>query len=225
MDRYFSVVPIKHDHVINDPNQVHHINHVARKKPGDNIIVCEDDGLCFYMTIISTDQTAITLTKKQALPKLNRGIHLTLAQAVIQDDHFQLVCQKATELGVAMILPIAMEKSLPNLDKPVNLNAKETRCYTDKVMALDDLDLTPYDAIIIAYEKADSQSLKSTLKSLPHRGKLCIIVGPEGGFTESELTRFLNKASFVSLGRKIFRSETAALYIIAAIRYELEMSD
>ncbi len=241
MQRYFVEKTIDDTLIIDDANQVHHISRVMRMKPSDNVVVCDTHGHCFYMTIKAIDKTAVTLKKKQALPRLDKKLHITLAQALIKKDHFELVLQKATELGADMIIPIDMDRSIVKL-KGDQIIKKQSRwqtitqeaseqsqranlCHIDPMMRLDCLDFSRYDYVFYAYEKEDTLSLKTALKPVSPDSKIMMIIGPEGGFSDDEVAFLEGKAQSVTLGPRILRSETAALYTLVALSYALEMSD
>jgi 16S rRNA (uracil1498-N3)-methyltransferase len=241
MQRYFVSKSIKDTLTIEDSNQFHHITRVMRMKPSDNVVVCDQDGHCFYMVITAIDNHSVTLKKQQALPRLNKKLHITLAQALIKKDHFELVLQKATELGADTIIPVDMDRSIVKL-KDDQIIKKHTRwqsitqeaseqsqrekvCQIDDVMTLDCLDFSMYDHVFYAYEKEDTRSLKVALTEVASNSKIMMIIGPEGGFSEKEVAFLEGKATAVTLGPRILRSETAALYTLVALSFALEMSD
>ncbi len=227
MQRYFVKTPIEDTLTLTDLNQVHHIQHVMRLNIGDKTVVCDQLGQCYYMRIESITQTGVVFSRLQALPKLDNVFHVTLAQALIRQDHFELVCQKAIELGVDMVLPIETTRSiLPSKETTIKgaENQSIALCAREHNLTLDTLDYTPYDVILVAYENEHTKDLRTALHSLNKDIKLLLIVGPEGGFTENEI-RFLEskKAQTVSLGKKIMRSETATLYLLSVLAYEQEV--
>lgn len=241
MQRYFVSQSIGDTLTIDDANQFHHITRVMRMKPSDNVVVCDTDGHCFYMTITAIDKDSVTLTKKQALPRLNKKLHITLAQALIKKDHFELVLQKATELGADTIIPVDMDRSIVKLkddqiikkhnrwqsitQEASEQSQRESICQIDEMMTLDCLDFSIYDHVFYAYEKEDTLSLKDALKPVSPDSKIMMIIGPEGGFSPSEVAFLEGKAKAVTLGPRILRSETAALYTLVALSFALEMSD
>ncbi len=241
MQRYFVNQQIADTLTISDNNQYHHMAHVMRMKADDQVVVCDHEGRCFLMNILSIDKTTVTLNKVRALPKLDKLFHITLAQALIRKDHFELVCQKATELGVDTIIPIITDRTIVKLDEK-NVSKKQSRWQAiiqeaseqshrnhvgniESVMRIDSLDYSRYDTIFVAYEKESSVSLKKALKTTSKDAKIMVIIGPEGGFTESEIAYLEQYAQVVTLGPRILRSETAAIFSLAAISYALEMSE
>lgn len=241
MQRYFIKERITDEITIRDANQVHHIRNVMRRQKGDQAVVCDDQGHCFYMKIERIESDSVVFSKGQALPKLNRKFHVTLAQSLIRKDHFELACQKATELGVDTIIPIETERTIiklkdPQVEKKLTrwqaiaqeASEQSQRNTVSKIaplMHLSALDFSLYDTVLVAYENEKTVTLKTALSVVNKDSKLLLIVGPEGGFTAAEIA-FLERhgAQTVSLGPRILRSETAAIYLLCALSYELEMN-
>lgn len=81
-----------------------------------------------------------------------------------------------------------------------------------------------YNLVIVAYENENKVSLKDILKENEDAKKIAIVIGPEGGFTENEISNLLkNNAKIVSLGKRILRTETASLALLSMIIYEYEL--
>lgn len=240
MQRYFIQQAISDIVEIQDTNQVHHIRNVMRMQKGDQAVVCDQLGHCFYMKIEAISAKRVTFSKGQALKKLDRKFHVTLAQSLIRKDHFELACQKATELGVDTIIPLETERTIIKLNEAV-VEKKRSRWQTiaqeaseqsqrttvskiESLMPLKELDYCLYDVVLVAYENEKTLALKHVLKNLDKDLKLLLVIGPEGGFTEAEIAYLESQgAKTVSLGPRILRSETAAIFILSALSYELEM--
>ncbi|MFP4287349.1 MAG: RsmE family RNA methyltransferase [Candidatus Izemoplasmataceae bacterium] len=243
MQRYFIENEINQELFdITDSNQCHHIVHVMRMKKGDKIIVCDQGSHCYQVEIIDLNKTKVTCKKLLALPLVKKPYHVTLAQSLIRKDHFELVFQKATELGADTIIPIETKRTIIKTnDKTIEqkikrwesiiTEASEQSHRSNKpkiktLLPLTSIDFKPFDHIFVAYEQEKTLSFKTALKSVKPSAHLLVIIGPEGGFTEDEIA-FLNAqgVTSVSLGPRILRSETAAIYALSAISLMLEMSD
>ena len=93
------------------------------------------------------------------------------------------------------------------------------------IVKLKDITKQDYDVVLVAYENEEKNTLKQELKKLPakHRYKIAIVIGPEGGISEKEIEILKNMGtSFVSLGKRILRTETAGIVMSGNIMYELE---
>ena len=240
MQRYFVKKTIDEHLVIDDHNQVHHIRNVMRMKRGDQAVVCDLLGHCFYMQIMDIKVKEVHFKKGQALPKLNRQFHLTLAQSLIRKDHFELACQKATELGVDTIIPIKTSRTIIKLKEDVakqkrqrwEMISKEASeqsrrtslVHIENIAKLEDLDYNMFDMVLVAYESEQNLSLRESLKALKKDSKILVIVGPEGGFSDEEIVYLKSQGvKSVSLGPRILRGETAAIFLLSVLSYELEL--
>lgn len=112
----------------------------------------------------------------------------------------------------------------------------------DNIIKLKDTDITNFDAVLVAYENEEHNKLKDELQKLKQKLKsnssnnsskdntedtlqynIAIVIGPEGGIAEKEIEMLAEKnAKFVSLGKRILRTETVALNVLSIIMYELE---
>lgn len=93
------------------------------------------------------------------------------------------------------------------------------------IVKLKDITKQDYDVVLVAYENEEKNMLKQELKKLQgkDRYKIAIVIGPEGGISEKEIEILKNiGTSFVSLGKRILRTETAGIVMSGNIMYELE---
>ncbi len=160
-------------------------------------------------------------------------ISLTLAPALIRREKFELILQKAAELGVDRIVPFESsrcvvharsEKADRQLQRWNDILMEAARqCKRNRipeltaVKTLKDLKEYQSDVNFAAYEKADEKAMFLS-EGLDGQKSVTVVIGPEGGFSESEAAE-LNAMGFhtVTLGSRILRAETAALYVCAVI--------
>lgn len=243
MQRYFvSNDAIHNKQVTIQGPDVHHISHVMRFSVGDDIIVCNQQDTCYIAVIqsISSDYVIASMTT----PVMNNELPLRvdIAQALIRRERFEYMLQKATELGVHTIHPIAMtycvvkwndKKSRAKIDRwnTITKEASEQSHRAHQVTVNDVHDLmqlpfSDYDLVLVADE---SEATSVTLPSLltPDLSSVLVVIGPEGGFHPNErkqLTKVPN-LQVVGLGPRILRSETASSYILSVFSYQYEMRD
>lgn len=212
-------------HVLSS-DQSHYLAHVLRHKVGDKLIVFSEESGEFEAEIIDIKKKAVTISigtmRRAPMPLPD----LWLCFAPVKKNQTDLIVEKATELGVARIIPIlthytnservrtdrlkkiAIEAAeqcealaIPRIDEPVKLDA----CLQNFVKTRQ---------IIFCDERSESGSglnLLSNLKAKPS----AIFIGPEGGFSPEERGVFLEKNALqLSLGPRILRAETAALAAI-----------
>ena len=154
----------------------------------------------------------------------------------------ELIIQKSVELGANAIIPVNMKRCVVKLEgkdeskkidrwqKIAESAAKQCgRSFIPEVKHLANVKdicnlINEYDAIIVAYENEKDNTLKSELKKLNSENlKIGIVIGPEGGFEESDVNILReNGARIVTLGNRILRTETVALNVLSIVMYEFE---
>ena len=180
----------------------------------------------------------VMLKKRELMEKIAEATAGTEASAANDTNVPAFIIQKAVELGVSEIIPVAMEHSVVRLEgdkavkkaerwqKIAEAAAKQSKrdiipmvqpVQTMEQMLADN----PCDCKLIAYECEDKLGLKAALQKEQALKELLLIIGPEGGISETELQQARTAGALVvSLGKRILRAETAALVAAAAIFYE-----
>ena len=219
-----------------------HISKVLRMTLGDELQIVSDDGVTAQGKISFIDAACVKIGSLKIIAESNEPkVKITLAQGLAKGEKMDFIIQKAVELGVTSIVPVAMEHSVVQLDgakaikkverwqKISESAAKQSKRniipLVQPVMSVEEmLAKNNCSTKIIAYECENQISLKSVLKEAIEQNKienLLLIIGPEGGISEDELD--LARAAGakpVSLGRRILRAETAGLVAMSAIFYE-----
>lgn len=235
MQRYFADIENNIVHLKED--DVHHIVHVLRMKVGDLIQVVDLSKL-YICEITSLNPFEVKINETQ-YEDVELGKSITLFFALAKGDKIDLVIQKATELGALHIVLFKSRRCVVNFDqKDISKKfnryqkiAKEAsqqchRLYIPIVHGVYDLKkINKYnlsDVNYLAYEKEAGNTTNSLI--IPSEAKsISIMIGPEGGFDEDEV-EYLKSLGFktVSLGKRILRCETAAIYALSVIGYKLE---
>jgi 16S rRNA (uracil1498-N3)-methyltransferase len=231
-----------------DASESHHCLGVLRLAPGDKVVVFNGQGQEATAQITedgtrhAVHLSALHKAKSPPLP-----CRITLAQAVPKRKNMDLIVQKATELGAAAIVPLLSERTVTRLAGEEDAAAKQTKWQTVAIEAAkqcgqnwlpkvdeprsikDFFALRPaFDLLLIASLQPDARSLRPILEEYAGgRGgqrpaSALILVGPEGDFTPAEIS--LAK-SFgcrpITLGPIVLRTETAAIYCLSVLSYEL----
>jgi 16S rRNA (uracil1498-N3)-methyltransferase len=226
--------------------EAHHALHVLRVTPGQRVAVLDGEGHEYHCEIRATDKRTVILRllQKNAIPPL--PYQVTLLQAVPKGKTMDLIIQKATELGARRVVPLLSERITVRLEE-ANAAAKKEQWHTTAIAAVkqcgsawlphvdapiairDFLALGErFDLSLIASLQPDSRHPRERFQTyLAEHGRLPrslgVWVGPEGDFTPAEL--HAAKAAGVlpiSLGQLILRSETAAIYCLSVVNYELQ---
>jgi 16S rRNA (uracil1498-N3)-methyltransferase len=225
-------------------SDVNHIKNVLRMKIGDEIAVSNGaDGREYRCGIVAFAEDEIVCELrfiKEDGVELAAGIYLF--QGLPKADKMELIVQKAVELGVHEVIPVAAKRCVVKLDAKkaagkisrwqgiAEAAAKQSkRALIPQVHAVMSMrEAVCYakdmDVKIIPYELAeDMEHTKQLIESVQPGQKVAVFIGPEGGFEESEIQEAQNAGIVpVTLGRRILRTETAGLTVLSWLMYHLE---
>lgn len=232
MQRYF--VTIEDNQVLLDDLDVHHITHVMRMTKGDNLELVFDQKL--YLGVISS----INPLKVEIVKELSTDVELdsvvTIIFALSKSDKNDFVIQKATELGVKRIIFVPTKRSIVKMDKndfdkkmtryeKISKEAAEQchRLVIPDILYHSSIDKLPLSDInLVAYEEVAGNTTQS-FDEINRNKSVSVFIGPEGGFDEQEIALLKDKGfTTISLGKRILRCETAAVYALSVISYLLE---
>ncbi len=236
MQQYFTSSKIEiNSLILLDKKQSHHIKNVMRMKKDDNILI-SDQSKVYLCRLNEVNDHVTAYAYQEVVNDSELPFAINLYLSLIKQDKWEWAIQKACELGVSRIIPLITQhcvvKANENINKKLDrynkiaLEACEQAQRLKLVeismpIKLMDLSLASNDINIVAYEKE-----KDTHISLYHFNKNTnLIIGPEGGFSEEEINH-LTKLGIksVSLGKRIYRAETAALYALSIIGADGEKS-
>ena len=236
MQRYFASLLGK-EHIKLESEDEHHLLHVMRMKKDDEIEIVANDKL-FLCRIENVNPLNIYIVHEiNSDVELNEDV--TLLFALTKGDRTDLVVQKATELGVKKIALIQSERTVVRYEEKdiakkcaryqkIMKEASEQshRLVVPTLLGIYNLKKLPKevysDLNYVAYEK-DANDVEGSFKGLTKGKSVTILVGPEGGFSKEEIDMLVNQGFIrTSLGKRILRAETAAIYALSVIGYLLE---
>ena len=208
-----------------------HIKNVMRMQVGDNIILVCGDEFDYFATItaMSKGDTKVIITGKE-LNMYNSMSNVTVFQARVKSDNMSLIVQKLTELGVKSFVPFESE-FITSKDKFGKVNKLQDisnqsikQCKRSIPMSVSDImsfakmceELKKYDLILFANECERTKRLNEIV--FDKSSKVAIIVGSEGGFSQTEIDKLVSVgANSVTLGKRILRAETASISLTAVV--------
>ncbi|MGV8983213.1 16S rRNA (uracil(1498)-N(3))-methyltransferase [Clostridium sp.] len=230
------------DNAIIDGEDVKHIYKVLRLKIGDKVSInnCEGKEYIGEITLIDKSEVKINLLEENPINN-ESPVEVYLFQGMPKSTKMDLIVQKNTELGVKAITPIITERVVVKTElkefKKVdrwNRIALEA-CKQSKRSLVPEINvpiefsdllkqLKTMDLVVVPYENEKGYGIKRLMKTIEKESisKVAIIIGPEGGFEESEIHKLKEiGASIVTLGPRILRTETAGFTCLSLIMYEL----
>ncbi len=211
---------------VEDKELLHQWLKVFRLKASDRVILFNGENFEYegYFKMLSKNEALITIDKKREVENQTK-IELHLFQSIIKKDNFELVVEKCTEIGASAFHPIISERSEK---KDLNLErlhkiAKEAAEQSGKTKLPEIFSPESLETAISEFQGElfvldfNGESLDSSLRAKRgNPGKVGILIGPEGGWSENERDFFEHKnIKSVSLGTQTLRAETAAVALSA----------
>lgn len=205
-----------------DGPQAHYLARVMRVGEGDAVVLCDDLTGEWAARVSDAGKREVRATVEALLRPREAVPDFTLCAALLKKDRFDLVLEKATELGVRRIQPVLTRRCVAdklNLERAraICIEAAEqcARTALPELAAPVKLDALlkswPEERALFFADEAGGDN--AARRFTEHSGPAALLTGPEGGFDEAEraLVRALPQASAVTLGPRVLRGETAAI--------------
>lgn len=232
--------------IVLSPDESHHLVRVNRVRPGDPVVAFNGRGTEWVCACVAPDRRAARLEvrSKQIVPPL--PYRITLVQALPKGKTFDQIIRKATEIGVARIIPLVTERTEVRLDQ-ARLDSKHDKWEATAIEAAKQSgnsylpEIAPvqsmaelmrsageFDLKLVASLHPGALSLRTAVQQFVHDtqaspAKPVWLIGPEGDFTPEEVEAATGAGfSPISLGRLVLRCDTAATYALSILSYELE---
>lgn len=234
-------IDAKHNRLTITGDEAHHVIDVMRMKERDKVVSFDGTGVEYtgFIERIDARRRIVTVEViKTARPSPGKFPCVVLAQAIPKKEKMDYIVEKATELGVSRIIPIVTERTIPRPAEGERAGKTERwerlataaakQCGRSDVPDVSRpvlfSDIPPmienYDRVIVAHLGEDTVPLKKALEGFRF-GNVLVLIGPEGDFTPEEISLVrANNCRHVSLGRRVLKSDTAALFVLSAISYE-----
>ncbi len=210
----------------------HHLLHVKRAEKGETIEISTLDAKLYSCVVKNLDPLEIEVESEIENSRESR-LRVFLGFSLLKGDHNELIIQRCTELGVSAFFPFLSERTVVKPDgkedkrilrlrKIAEESAKQCRrnlipevhAYSSfrEVLDIDaEIRYLPYEGLL-----GSSDTLWNEINSLSSEKSILFLIGPEGGFSDKEVNLAKEKGfRFVSLGKRMLRAETAAIYCAA----------
>ena len=237
MRRRFFVEQFTEDSAVVEGETAYHLGRVLRAQQGQLYELSDGEHVRLgRVEKVARDRVDFALLEE--IPAHQPAIDVTLLLAIVKFDAFEWAIEKATELGVSTIVPLAAARSDKALLSGAGKRAERWKKILAeasqqsrrvRVPALRDL-AQPAQAFsahaapakILLSERPDAPSLRQVLRAEPPRQQAVLAIGPEGGWTDLEFAA-AQASGFreASLGKLVLRTETAAAAALASLNYAL----
>ena len=212
-----------------DKSQSHYLTKVMRLKIGDNFSLFNKNGE-WEANILNISKFIVEFIVTKQLRQKENIKELWLAFSPIKSNYFNFMIQKATELGVTKFLPIIFDRTVvrkinkERLSKVIIESSEQSNRLIiptiEDPKTLDEfLNLNNFELIFTDLNSKNTKINSSIMSDKP----VCIIVGPEGDFPESERQKILSykDVQAIKINENILRSETAVISAISIVNYAI----
>lgn len=222
-----------------------HIKNVLRMKIGEEILISSGEKMEYHCAICTMNETEVLAEIRYVQETdLELASKIYLFQGLPKGDKMEFIIQKAVELGVYQVIPVASKRCIVKLDAKKEASKRrrweaisESAAKQSKRMVIPEVtrvmsftEAVEYagklDIRLIPYELAKGMTeTKQLLESITPGQSIGIFIGPEGGFEEKEVEQ-AKEAGIrpITLGRRILRTETAGMTILSILMYLLEQA-
>ena len=240
---------INENRIYVDGADYNHIRNVIRLKNGDEVMISVrntqiSDAVRNFMCGLSeyTDNEVVFDIIDRDVPDTELPCQVILYQGLPKSDKLELIIQKAVELGVSQIVPVAMKRSVVKLDdKKAAAKLPRWNAISESAAKQSKRSLIPEvrpvmsyalavreaagcDICFVPYENENGMAeTRRLVSSLTPGNRVAVFIGPEGGFEDDEIeaARKLGMHT-ITLGKRILRTETAGLSFLSMLAYALE---
>ena len=224
-------------------DEAQHMRGVLRLKPGDEVFVFDGEGNEYRCRIESLrrDEAALAVLEKLDAKSPESPLEIVLALGLVKGEKFDLVVQKATELGVARIVPVMTKLSDIRLrderdaarrtlrwrriaQEAAKQSGRAVVPTIDEPVTFDSLlencSTGEGSALCLMFAERDGEGLMEAIEAVQRPQSVTALVGPEGGWTDEEIESARRAGwRIVTLGGRILRAETAAITVAALLQH------
>lgn len=243
--QHFFVVPdqVRDGYIEITGSDVNHMKNVLRMKTGEQLEISDGNNKKYLCEIESLEADKVTvriLEEREAENELPSKLYLF--QGLPKSDKMELIVQKAVELGVWGVIPVATKRAVVKLDEKKAAKKRERwngisesaakqagrNVIPEVKQVMSFREALSYaaslDVLLISYELAEGmQATKERIRKIQPGQSVGIFIGPEGGFEREEVELAVAAGAYpVTLGRRILRTETAGMTMLSVLMYHLE---
>jgi len=223
--------------VVLQADEAKHLREVLRLKPGDQVYVFNGIGNEYLCTVVQAkrEESTLEISEEVDPPSIESPLKFTLAVALLKGEKFDLVVQKATELGINKIIPVMTRHADIHLRDASDAHKRVIRWRRialeaakqcgraslpeiQEPISLETMIAEVESELLVLFSEREGQSLSDSLSKKVE--SVAALVGSEGGWAKEELTMAQESGwKIVTLGGRILRAETAAITVSALIQH------
>ena len=226
-----------------DGREAHHVLHVLRLKQADPVTILDGNGTIYQCKIVGASKSEVRLSVLESRSVAPRPWRITLFQAIPKGKNFELIIEKATELGAKRIVPILSQRVVSTPENPERKVERWTLAAIEAIkqcgsawlpiieppVKLQDAAKTaqPFDLSLVASLQPGAKHPRHWLDKLKPKTSeptdVAVWIGPEGDFTPDEVALLERAGSRpMTLGELVLRVETAAIYCLSVLSSEMQ---
>jgi len=231
------------ERIVLDEGEAHHALRVLRVRAGDDLVVLDGVGSIYDCRVTNTGPRSLELSVTNVKKVAALPWQITLFQAIPKGKIFENIVEKATELGVSRIVPILSERVVATPEKPERKLEKWKATAVEAIKQCG----SPWLPQIVPPTKLEKAAdreeqfdlnLVATLEGERHHPRhwldliasagprslrFGVWIGPEGDFSPREVDLLERAAARrITLGSLVLRAETAAVYCLSVLNYEMQ---
>jgi 16S rRNA (uracil1498-N3)-methyltransferase len=209
---------------------------VLRLGPGDEVTVFDGAGNEYRTELAEGDEGGMYLAIQEKLrPERESPLQITLGQALLKGERMKFVIQKATELGAARIIPVVTSRTIPLVEgereslrierwqriaqEAAKQSGRTMVPQIETIQEFPDFLAKSAGARVMLWE-GEPAPLREVVKKINAQAGITLLIGPEGGFAEEEVTAAQAQGFLVAgLGQRVLRAETATLSVLTIIQH------
>lgn len=223
-------------------NDAHHITHVLRTRMGERLVACDSSGVVYEGEMTAAGEEVLLMVKETHPADTEPPYKATVYQALVKGDKMETVIQKSVELGAVVIVPVATGRAVVKLDeKDAKKKIERWQKIAEEAAKQCGRGIIPTVAMPMSFREAVCQAAENSLPLFCYEGEgtlplsvlfrqvnapgtVSLFVGPEGGFSTEEVA-FAKESGMqlCGLGKRILRTETAALFVLSCLSAAYEL--
>ena len=218
---------------------VRHLGQVLRMRPGERLRVSGSGNFLCEIAELTREEARLLVLEEMATTELSNQIYLF--QAIPKGDRMETVIEKAVELGVYAVIPVETRYCVVKLDeKKKRARIRRYQAIAESAAKQSKRSRIPRVMDVMSFDAALAMAAECDLCLLPYENQkgmrgtgealariapgpsVSILIGPEGGFVPEEIEAAAGKASIISLGKRILRTDTAAITAMSMVMLACE---